>query len=145
VRFPARELKDHCDYVRAKDLVVGEVYFRVHFLDDEGLVPELLPCVFVGRNLLSSDEGGTSFLYFRAIDPSSPPPYRAVAGDFDRGEKHEEDPAEGSSLECEEENEYRGVVCSRRRWTSCLSVPCAGTPGGHVSERLAADGAVRRH
>src|SRR5256885_16665632 len=66
VRFPARELKTHCDYVRAEDLVVGEVYFRVHFLDDQGLVPELLPREFVGRNLFPADEGGKSFLYFTA-------------------------------------------------------------------------------
>src|SRR2546422_2606043 len=37
-------------------LVVGEVYFRVHFLDDQGLVPELLPREFVGRNLFPADE-----------------------------------------------------------------------------------------
>ena len=111
MRFPARELKGHCNYVRAEDLVVGEVYFRVHFLDDQGLVPELLPRVFFGRNLFPSDEGGASFLYFREIDSSSPPPpYRAVAGDWDRGEENQEDPAEGPSLECEEESEYTGVV-----------------------------------
>ena len=41
VRFPGRELKTHCDYVRAEDLIVGEVYFRVHFLDGQGLAETL--------------------------------------------------------------------------------------------------------
>ena len=73
VRFPARELKTHCDYVRAEDLVVGEVYFRVHFLDDQGLVPELLPREFVGRNLFPADEGGSRFCTSKNLTPPRPP------------------------------------------------------------------------
>jgi len=111
VRFPGRELKTHCDYVRAEDLIVGEVYFRVHFLDDEGLVPELLPREFVGRNLFPADEGGKSFLYFKEPDTSSAAAsHGPVPADLDRRDDHEEDSAEGPSLECEEETEHSGVV-----------------------------------
>src|SRR5882724_4028849 len=111
VRFPARELKTHCDYVKAEDLVVGEVYFRVHFLDDQGLVPELLPREFVGRNLFPADEGGKSFLYFREPAPPQPPASQsAVPGHLDRRDDHEEDPTACPSLECEEEAEDSGVV-----------------------------------
>ena len=111
MRFPARELKTHCDYVRAEDLVVGEVYFRVHFLDEQGLVPELLPREFVGRNLFPADEGGKSFLYFKEPDTfSAGASQEVVPSDLDRRDDHEQDSAEGPSLECEEEAEHSGVV-----------------------------------
>src|SRR5437016_1691032 len=110
VRFPARELKTHCDYVRAEDLVVGEVYFRVHFLDDQGLVPELLPREFVGRNLFPADEGGKSFLYFKEPDTSSAGASQgAVPRELDRRDDQEEDSPD-RPLECEEEAEHSGVV-----------------------------------
>ena len=111
VRLPARELKARCDYVRAEDLVVGEVYFRVHFLDGQGLVPELLPREFVGRNLFPADEGGKSFLYFKEPDTSSTGASQgAVPADLDRRDDQEQDSPEGPPLECEEEAEHSGVV-----------------------------------
>lgn len=95
--FPARELKSHCDYVMAQDLTVDRVYFRVQFLDEEKLVPELRPRVFLGRNLFPSDEGGRPFLYFRDVTVGTSPG---------------EEPANESQLECEVEDErgYSGVV-----------------------------------
>ena len=134
MRFPARELKTHCDYVRAEDLIVGEVYFRVHFLDDEGLVPELLPREFVGRNLFPADEGGKSFLYFKEPDTSSAAAsHGPVPADLDGRDDHEEDSAEGPSLECEEETEHSGVVDFDEA-LNYLCVPCAETRCRSVSE-----------
>ena len=43
----------------------GETYFAVHFLDDQMLVPELDPLVFIGRNLEPGDFGR---LYFQDAD-----------------------------------------------------------------------------
>src|SRR5258708_1596226 len=73
MRFPARDLKGFCDYLKPADLVIGRVYFRVQYVDDASLVPELLPRVFLGRNLFPKEEGGTSFLYFTEYYPSLPP------------------------------------------------------------------------
>ena len=95
--FPARELKGNCDAVRADDLIVGKVYFRVQFSDDEALLPELLPRVFVGRNIFPEEDAGRSLLYFSEVDSTAPPaPYKAVTG---RGEE----PADTPELEFEEE------------------------------------------
>jgi len=64
VYFEGRELKTYGEFVKAADLVVGQVYFRVSFVDDDTVVPELVPLVFVGRNL-DADESG---LYFQDVD-----------------------------------------------------------------------------
>jgi len=64
VHFVGRELKSYGEFVKAADLVVGQVYFRVSFVDDDTVVPELVPLVFVGRNLDAEDAG----LYFQDID-----------------------------------------------------------------------------
>ena len=61
-RFPARELKPYGEYMEASKLVEGEIYFAVHFLDDQMSVPELDPLVFIGRNLEQGDSGR---LYFQ--------------------------------------------------------------------------------
>jgi hypothetical protein len=104
VRFPARELKGFCDYLKPGG--VGRVYFRVQFLDDKCLVLELLPRVFIGRNLFPSEEGGASFLYFREVDCSAPPDVSTpIPTQWDSAE-----PSGGPSLEREEEGEYRGVL-----------------------------------
>jgi hypothetical protein len=60
--FEARDLKSYGEYVRPSDLIEGETYFAVHFLDDQMLVPELAPLVFIGRNLERGDSGR---LYFQ--------------------------------------------------------------------------------
>ena len=62
LHFEARDLKPYGDYVKASDLVEGETYFAVRFLDDRLVVPELNPLVFIGRNLEPGDYGR---LYFQ--------------------------------------------------------------------------------
>jgi len=41
--FDGRELKPYGEFVRAADLVDGRVYFRVGFLDQDTVIPELVP------------------------------------------------------------------------------------------------------
>ena len=48
IRFEARDLKPYGEYVKSSSLVEGKTYFAVHFLDDQMLVPELDPVVFIG-------------------------------------------------------------------------------------------------
>jgi hypothetical protein len=43
--------------VKPSDLEVGQVYFRLSYLDDAMRVPELMPLVFVGRDLDSENDG----------------------------------------------------------------------------------------
>ena len=62
LRFEARELKPYGEYAEVWSLVEGETYFAIHILDDEMLLPELHPLVFIGRNLGRSDTGR---LYFQ--------------------------------------------------------------------------------
>jgi hypothetical protein len=61
VRFEARELKQYGEFVKAVDLVEGRVYFRVGFLDQDSVIPEFVPLVFVGRDLNPEHRG----LYFQ--------------------------------------------------------------------------------
>lgn len=65
IRFEARDLKPYGEYVESSGLVEGETYFAIHFLDDQMLVPELVPLVFIGRNLEPGDSGR---LYFQEAD-----------------------------------------------------------------------------
>jgi len=62
VRFEGRDLKPYQEYVSASALVEGETYFAVHLLDDQMLVPELRPLVFIGYDREVGDSGQ---LYFR--------------------------------------------------------------------------------
>jgi hypothetical protein len=62
LRFEGRDLKPYSEYVQPSGLVEGEIYFAVHFLDDQMLVPELDPVVFIGRNL---ERGDCERLYFQ--------------------------------------------------------------------------------
>ena len=106
MRFPARDLKGFCDYLKPADLVIGRVYFRVQFVDDASLVPELLPRVFLGRNLFPKEEGGKSFLYFTEYDPLLPP----NLAEWLPTEWCKDDSSEDPTLEREEEAEYSGLV-----------------------------------
>jgi hypothetical protein len=49
--FEGRELKSYGEFVKASELVIGRVYFRVSFLEQDMAIPELVPLVFVGRDL----------------------------------------------------------------------------------------------
>jgi hypothetical protein len=65
MRFEGRELKPHAEPISAAGLKEGSIYFAVNYLDDEMLIPNLEPLVFVGRNLDPSD---TRQVYFQDID-----------------------------------------------------------------------------
>ena len=65
MRFAARDIKPYADHVRGSDLVVGRVYFRILFLDEDMAVPSLEPLVFIGRDLHVEGPG----LYYQ--DPPS--------------------------------------------------------------------------
>jgi hypothetical protein len=54
--FEARELKPYGEPVSTEDLKVGEVYFAILFFETDGVVPQMLPRVFIGMNLELGDE-----------------------------------------------------------------------------------------
>jgi hypothetical protein len=59
--FERRTLKPYLVEVPPADLVVGHVYFRVSFLDEDMVVPEWFGLIFLGRDLNSQLPG----LYFQ--------------------------------------------------------------------------------
>lgn len=63
MRFESRELKPYGEFVKSTDLVEGNVYFRLSFFDQDMLIPELMPLVFIGRNLQQDGPG----LYFQDL------------------------------------------------------------------------------
>ena len=66
MQFPGRDLPAFPERVKSDDLVIGEVYFSVHYLDDQLLIPELRALVFAGRDLSPEDiTAGTHRLYFQ--------------------------------------------------------------------------------
>ena len=60
--FQGRELKPYGEFASGANLVEGETYFAVHFVDDRMHIPELTPLVFIGRNRQRGDAG---LLYFQ--------------------------------------------------------------------------------
>lgn len=64
MRFEARELKDYVEPVPAADLVVGRVYFKVEYADQDLMVPRLDAVVYIGRDLHPAGPG----LYFQDVD-----------------------------------------------------------------------------
>jgi hypothetical protein len=87
VNFEIGELNPYVEHVRGDALRDGEIYFRVTYLDDLLLVPQLEPYVFIGRDL---DERDEQQVYFQ--DASS---YAAgvrfesaLRGSVDIGEAH---------------------------------------------------------
>jgi hypothetical protein len=63
VNFAGRDVPRYAVHVASTELAVGEVYFRLLYLDEQMLVPELVPLVFVGRDLdgVSSDAAAQCF------------------------------------------------------------------------------------
>jgi hypothetical protein len=51
LKFPEREIFRYAEHVSSADLKVGQVYFRLSYLDEGMEVPELAPLVFIGRDL----------------------------------------------------------------------------------------------
>jgi hypothetical protein len=64
MRFEARELRSYAEPLSAEKLAEGEVYFTVHFVDDEMLIPTMDTLVFIGRDL-EAEHGGN--LYFQDV------------------------------------------------------------------------------
>jgi len=60
-RFEERELKPYAEPVLPGALQEGRVYFSVIFLDEDGLVPNMEPRVFIG----SKAEAAGNKLYFQ--------------------------------------------------------------------------------
>ena len=56
MRFAERELKPYAEPVTPDRLKVGETYFGVQFLDEDGFVPVLEPKVFIGLDLEPEDD-----------------------------------------------------------------------------------------
>jgi hypothetical protein len=50
MRFEERELKPYAGPFPQEELKIGETYFAVLFLDDDGVVPLLETLVFIGRD-----------------------------------------------------------------------------------------------
>jgi hypothetical protein len=87
MRFEARDLKPYVDRVKTADLVVGRPYFRVTFIDQDMLIPDLEALVFIGRNLHPDGPGlyyqdASSFLSGERLDTAElePFPKTDVAG-----------------------------------------------------------------
>ena len=85
--FESRELPPYGEYVCAEQLKIGHVYFRVSFLDEESVIPELIPLVYVGRNLEPGDEIEGSRLYFQS------------AGSYLAGIRYQDEVPDGSGDE----------------------------------------------
>ena len=62
VYFEGRELRPWSEYLESDDLKVGEVYFTLQYLDSQTFIPQLIPLVFIGKNL---DPGDDDMLYFQ--------------------------------------------------------------------------------
>ena len=49
--FEGRPVKLYGEYVLSAELVTGHVYFRLGFLDEDMVVPEMYALVFIGKDL----------------------------------------------------------------------------------------------
>src|ERR1700682_5554979 len=65
IHFEGRDLKSYAEPVSSSELTEGAIYFAVHFVDDDMLIPTLEPRVFVGRNLEPDDK---QRVYFQDAD-----------------------------------------------------------------------------
>jgi len=75
LHFEGRDVPPYGEPVKGTDLVVGSVYFFLHYADDELLCPSLQPVVFIGRNLRAGDAARVYFQdlsSFRAGDRYDP-------------------------------------------------------------------------
>lgn len=62
--FEGRAVKPYGEYVLSTDLIVGQVYFKVGFLDEDAAVPEMYALVFIGKNLHPNLPG----MYFQDVE-----------------------------------------------------------------------------
>ena len=61
VRVEQREVKAYAEPVSAKELKEQSVYFLVQFVDNNMMVPIVMPVVYIGRDLNSGDVGRVYF------------------------------------------------------------------------------------
>ena len=132
--FEGRELRPYGEYLKSADLVVERVSFRVSYLDEDMAIPELVPLVFIGRDL-SPDQPG---LYFQDAasflsgkrwgDADDPTDSETDGSDFTSGRPH------AGWFENESEGTYSGVY-SFDKALDCL-LACS-------LERLKWDGEAR--
>lgn len=55
IRFDSRDLKPYAEPVEAAELMEGQIYFFLNFIDDKMFLPTLEPMIFIGRNLNEND------------------------------------------------------------------------------------------
>jgi hypothetical protein len=91
LRFDARDLKPYAETVSAKDLVEGTVYYSVHFVDGDALIPAMDPLVFIGRNLRPGDVGRIYLQDYGSYHRGVRFPDRGVEGPWARYETTLED------------------------------------------------------
>ena len=65
MRFEGRDLKPYAEPMSGDELLEGEVYFAVRYIDDELLIPTVETLVFIGKDL---DPGDSGQLYFQDVD-----------------------------------------------------------------------------
>jgi hypothetical protein len=64
VRVAERDIPRYAIHVESEDLKVGNVYFRLSYLDNEMVIPQLVPLVFVGRDI-DATAGDPGRFYFQ--------------------------------------------------------------------------------
>jgi len=62
VHFPGRDVPPYAEHTVAEDLVEGQTYFSLDFVDRDLHIPAMKPLVFIGRDLGQGDSG---MLYFQ--------------------------------------------------------------------------------
>jgi len=61
MHFEGREIKPYSAPVESGSLQEGQIYFSVTFVDEDMLIPELLPLVFIGSEV--GDEGADEYFF----------------------------------------------------------------------------------
>ena len=131
--FEGRALKPYGEFVKASDLVVGRVYFPVSYLDQDMMIPELVPLVFIGKDLRSEHPG----LYYQDARSFLAGKRWGDTNDEKAGaEHHDEGGGYEGRFETESERTYSHVVefekaldgllaCSlrRRQWDGQVRLP----------------------
>ena len=58
--FESRELKNYAEPINSTDLIAGNEYFSVQFVDDRMLIPVVETLVYVGENI---DKNNKKYLF----------------------------------------------------------------------------------
>lgn len=106
--FEGRELKSYGEFMKASELVVGRVYFRVSFLDEDMAIPEVVPLVFIGRDLSPEELG----LYYQD------------AGSFFEGKRWDDTNDEPAAESVDENADVDGHQNGRFEMESDGTQPC---------------------